>query len=41
MSTTDRNTLKNYFNSGDTPTEKEFGNIIDSVVNIQEDIIEF
>ena len=37
MSTTDRNTLKNYFNSGDRPTEEEFGNLIDSIVNIQED----
>lgn len=37
MSTIDRNTLKDYFNSGDRPTEEEFGNLIDSTVNIQED----
>jgi len=37
MATQDRNTLKNYFNTGDRPTEQEFANLIDSTVNIDED----
>lgn len=28
----DKTTLKNYFNTGDTPTEQEFANLIDSTV---------
>jgi len=37
MATQNRNTLKNYFNTGDRPTEQEFGDFIDSTVNINED----
>ncbi len=37
MPTQDRNTLKNYFNSGDKPTEQQFSDLIDSIVNIAED----
>jgi hypothetical protein len=37
MATKDRATLKTYFNTGDRPTEGEFSDFIDSVVNITND----
>lgn len=36
-----RNELDAYFNTGDTPTEVQFGNLIDSVPNLQDDCDKF
>lgn len=33
----DRNTLKDYFKSGNAPTEEQFAELIDSIPNIRED----
>ena len=33
----DRKTLKSYFQRGDSPTEDQFAELIDSVTNIHED----
>ena len=36
MATTSRATLKGYFNTGDTPTEGNFQDLIDSALNLQD-----
>ena len=37
MATQSRTTLKSYFNTGDRPTEGQFGDLIDSSIHLTED----
>jgi len=39
MTQVSRTTLKTYFNAGDVPTESQFGDLIDSAVNVVNDIV--
>ena len=34
MATQSREDLKSYFEDGDTPTEEQFGHLIDSMLNL-------
>lgn len=38
MSNVSKTTLKTYFVTGATPTEAEFGNLIDSSINVVDDV---
>ncbi len=38
MTTQTRATLKSYFNTGDQPTEAQFADLIDSAVNVLDDV---
>jgi len=38
MAQKNRTTLKSYFNTGDKPTEQQFGDLIDSCFNLEDDV---